>query len=184
MMGGYFEPHQSHSQPHCRARGWEYGVFLNILYFTTVVFVFFLLFDCDIMWESFEIEWHWVYHWGGFQLEPKSSRSRSDNADGAELYHSVGAALPSHRSPPSSVTNSCTRAAGAAERCPWAWRWAPPWWRLDRCPGSRTSCRRLGRRGVRRSASHWCCLWHWSQRIQILERAAVWDAETTATYAP
>lgn len=73
---------------------------------------------------------------------------------------------------PPAATNSCTRAAEAAGRCPSAWWWALPWWRPDRCPGPRTSCRRLGRRGVRRSASRWCCLWRWSQRIQTLKKSS------------
>lgn len=84
-------------------------------------------------------------------------------------YRSCAALPPSAPPAPLTlVTNSCTRAAAEAEHCLWVWRWELPWWRPGHCPSCRTSCRKWGRRDVRRSASRWRCPSRWSQRIQIL----------------
>lgn len=57
---------------------------------------------------------------------------------------------------------------------------APVWllWRQGlQHPGSLTSFHRWCRPGARRSASRWCCLWHWPQRIQNLEGKVVDDGQ-------
>lgn len=57
-------------------------------------------------------------------------------------------------------------------------RWAvgPVWLRSrlgPRRPGSLTSSRIWCPPGARRSALHWCCLWHWPRKIQTLEQTQV-----------
>lgn len=99
-------------------------------------------------------------------MSKESSTSRSDNAEGETKT------LTPYRTSLSfltSATNSCTPAAAAEEHCLWVWQWGLLWWQQDRCPSSQTSCHKLGRRGVQKSASRWCCPWRWSQRIQNLE---------------